>query len=163
MAIADNVYMDKNDAKRVREMKSTVVEAELQKIVDAGTALTPKGVLESARKKSSPLHKYFEWEDSKAAEKYRLEQAYRLISMTKFLVVLEGAKGKKPTFSPVRKFVSTHHGEPFRMRKDALSETEARAAIVARKLGELRSWCASVVDIDDLAPHRKAILELISQ
>lgn len=162
-AQAASEYVNKDDAKRVREMKTTVVEKELQKIIDGGEDLTPKAVLESARSPKSVLHKYFEWRDSEAAEKYRLEQAYRLIQQTKFLVVLKENHGTKPKFVPVRKYVSTHHGEPFRMRKEALSEDEARGAIVARKLGELRSWCASVVDIPDLAEQRKAILEMVSQ
>lgn len=117
------------------------MEAELQKIVDAGAALTPKGVLESARKKSSPLHKYFEWEDSKAAEKYRLEQAYRLISMTKFLVVLEGAKGKKPTFSPVRKYGQARLGN--HGRQVVASRGEARHVWARPGMAISAGWASS--------------------
>jgi hypothetical protein len=36
---------------------------------------TPEEVLEAARKRASPLHQYFEWDDRKAAEKYRVDQA----------------------------------------------------------------------------------------
>lgn len=41
--------------------------------------LTPEVVVKDATKASSPLHKYFEWDDTKAAEKHRLEQARGLI------------------------------------------------------------------------------------
>ena len=37
--------------------------------------LTPEKVVTSARKKNSPLHSLFEWNDSVAGEKYRQEQA----------------------------------------------------------------------------------------
>jgi len=40
---------------------------------------TPKDVLDTARPKRSPLHKYFEWDDSEAAEKYRLQQAGAIV------------------------------------------------------------------------------------
>lgn len=36
-------------------------------------------VLESARPEKSPIHSLFEWDDTKAAENYRLEQARLLI------------------------------------------------------------------------------------
>lgn len=41
--------------------------------------VTPKEVLNKARNKRSPVHKYFDWDDSSAAEKYRLDQARALI------------------------------------------------------------------------------------
>lgn len=40
---------------------------------------TPENIVEVARHKSSPLHKYFEWDDSIAAHKYRLTQARTLV------------------------------------------------------------------------------------
>jgi hypothetical protein len=41
--------------------------------------LQPFDVVEAARDPGSPLHDSFEWNDSVAAERYRLEQARRLI------------------------------------------------------------------------------------
>ena len=41
--------------------------------------LTPELVLEDAKKKSSPLHGCFEWDDTEAANKYRLSQAGDII------------------------------------------------------------------------------------
>ncbi len=37
--------------------------------------LTPEKVVETARPPESPTHRYFEWNDAVAAEKYRLHQA----------------------------------------------------------------------------------------
>ena len=39
------------------------------------TNCTPQTLVNAARSRSSPLHKYFEWDDQKAAEKYRVTQA----------------------------------------------------------------------------------------
>lgn len=41
--------------------------------------LTPEAVVEAAKDKRNPLHAVFEWDDSKAAHEYRLQQAGVLI------------------------------------------------------------------------------------
>lgn len=51
------------------------VGAELKKIA----SITPTTIVKLAKDKSSPLHKYFEWDDTEAAKKYRLTQARNLI------------------------------------------------------------------------------------
>ena len=45
----------------------------------SGGKATPQVVLDSARDPSSPLHRFFEWDNNKAAEAYRVEQAAYLI------------------------------------------------------------------------------------
>jgi hypothetical protein len=40
--------------------------------------VTPKEILEKAKDPKSPLHKYFEWDNSKAGEQYRIYQARHL-------------------------------------------------------------------------------------
>jgi hypothetical protein len=47
--------------------------------MDSLTEKSPENVLEKARDESTELHKYFEWRDDVAAEKYRLQQARHLI------------------------------------------------------------------------------------
>lgn len=41
--------------------------------------ITPEAIVSEASKKSSPLHRYFEWDDTKAAHAYRLSQARNLV------------------------------------------------------------------------------------
>ncbi len=60
--------------------------------------LQAQAVVDAAKNTISPLHKYFEWDDTKAAEQYRLEQARGLIQV---------AVTYLPSISqPVRLFVS---------------------------------------------------------
>lgn len=47
----------------------------------AGGKLTPRVVVEAARDPEHPLHNRFEWDNTVAAEKYRLGQARDLIRM----------------------------------------------------------------------------------
>lgn len=51
----------------------------LQQIYEAHGKLTPNLVVEAARSPAHPLHSRFEWDDTAAAEKYRLDQARGLI------------------------------------------------------------------------------------
>jgi hypothetical protein len=51
------------------------LEIGLNKIYQRDKVIKPEVVLKEARAKDAPLHKYFEWDDKKAAEEYRLIQA----------------------------------------------------------------------------------------
>lgn len=51
-----------------------------------GKALRAQHVLEVARAPENPLHKHFDWNDSSAAEKYRLQQAGQLIVRARVIV-----------------------------------------------------------------------------
>lgn len=46
-----------------------------------GDLLKPEDVLEEARNPKSPLHIRFEWDDTEAAEKYRMIQARAMVSI----------------------------------------------------------------------------------
>lgn len=59
--------------------REDAIRERLAKLARAGR-LTPDQVVADARKPTSPLHDEFEWDDSKAAQKYRLEQARGLIA-----------------------------------------------------------------------------------
>lgn len=74
-----------------------VVRDELERLEDQAGRLTPGIVIEAARDANSPLHGYFEWDDSIAAENYRTEQARTLIRS----VVLQ-ITDEKTSFSCVR-------------------------------------------------------------
>ena len=46
-----------------------------EEILSIGDEVRPEQIVEKARDKSTELHKCFEWDDTVAAEKYRLAQA----------------------------------------------------------------------------------------
>jgi len=51
----------------------------INRMLKRKNSLTASGLLEEASKESSPLHGLFEWDNSKAAEKYRLIQARNVL------------------------------------------------------------------------------------
>lgn len=78
------------------------VLTELQGIYDRNGQLTPALVLSEARDPEHPLHRRFIWDDTEAAERYRLHQAQVLIRSVN--VVIERAPNTPPI--KVRAFVS---------------------------------------------------------
>lgn len=68
---------------------SVAVRETIKALEDADGRITPEAVIEAARDEGSPLHQQFEWDDSKAAHGYRLEQARTLIRSVKLLVTIE--------------------------------------------------------------------------
>lgn len=64
-----------------------------QEIVSIGETATPKQILDFARNPDAELHKCFEWDDSIAAEHYRLQQARMVVC---HLVVVEETNKQEP-------------------------------------------------------------------
>jgi hypothetical protein len=154
-------YISKQDASVTRERKNVVVDRELDRIHEKYGSVTPSRLLEEAQNPKSPLHRYFEWDDSEAAKRYRLAQANAMLQASRMVVVLSDAKKQEPVaaFPEVRRLLPSARGEgKFKMRKEVLEEPDARQEIIERKLGVLRGWCRESIDIDELQEMRSAIL-----
>lgn len=75
------------DRKTYRGIKPQDAGEELERIRMAHEGkLTPARIVKSARRKTSPLHAAFTWDDSKAAHEYRLSEARYLIKQVVVLV-----------------------------------------------------------------------------
>lgn len=77
----------------------------LQEIYEERGRLTAAIVLEEARDPGHPLHTRFEWDDTVAAERYRLEQAGELIRRVKIVY-------KPATSRSLAKSVRAYHSVP---------------------------------------------------
>jgi hypothetical protein len=105
--------------------------AALHQIAEAhGGILQPKAVVDAARNPNSPLHDAFEWNDSAAAEAYRLYQARQLIRV----VVRYEQVGTKTV--PCRVFVSLSNDRKdddggYRLVTNVLSDAEQRRQLLA--------------------------------
>lgn len=64
-------------------MSTTSLLTELTAIRDEHGQLTPALVVDAARNPEHPLHSRFEWDDTLAAEQWRLEQAGQLLRIVK--------------------------------------------------------------------------------
>lgn len=59
-------------------------------------------VLHEARRRSSPLYKYFEWDDNKSALKFRLQQARNLIASVVEIVIIQDIAVPQRSFHSVQ-------------------------------------------------------------
>lgn len=64
---------------RKPKVSSKTVRDELLKLQDNRGRITPQAVVDEASNPKHPLHNLFEWDDTEAARKYRLDQARELI------------------------------------------------------------------------------------
>lgn len=58
-------------------------------ILEGMGEFTPADVVEAARPKKSPMHNCFEWDDTKAAEAHRLNQARHMVQRIRVVVKTE--------------------------------------------------------------------------
>jgi hypothetical protein len=82
--------------------------------------VTPEIVLKEARRKSSPIHDFFEWDNDVAAEKYRLSQARRYLAAVVEVVDVEGKATEARSFHHV---VNANKEDVYVPLKTALNET----------------------------------------
>jgi hypothetical protein len=99
----------------MNDMDRELIRIELEKLQHEGR-LNPDNVIEAAKDPNNVLHKRFEWDDSIAAQKYRLEQAEQLIKRVKLNVRYETVRTVIPTYvkdvnSEGPGFISLTHGD----------------------------------------------------
>lgn len=107
--------------------------------------VTPETVLSDARKKSSPLHEFFQWDDAAAAEAFRVFQARNLVNH--LLVVIKTPDGVVETkaFHNIRVTVSQEDAVESDQRvyisaAAAKDDPQARKQIIAAAMAELARW-----------------------
>lgn len=109
---------------------------ELQRLIDKnGGQIKPLFVVESARKRSSPLHKYFDWNDTVAAGRWRVHQARSLISW----VQIELIKGKSSRAFVNIDDVSTGQ-QVYLSLERALSDSVLRKQLLVDSIREIDYW-----------------------
>lgn len=100
-----------------------------------GGAFRRQDLVDAARAKRHPLHKVFEWKDSVAAEKYRIEQAGYLIRSLEVIKVLPKKKDQPSRTVKLRVYeVWKEKKKPpeFRSTEEMLSEEAQRSQILMR-------------------------------
>jgi len=159
-------YVSDEEMQHVRERKRVIVDKELDRLAseNEGT-ITVDLVLESARASGSPLNRYFDWDDGRAAEKWRRVQALQLIMASKMVAQLIKQNDEPVAaiaeHAEVRRLVNAFQGEGFRMRPEILSDQEQRQAIIKRHIERLRSWLRATIDLAELEPIRTLVAKVL--
>jgi hypothetical protein len=124
----------KADAQRVAE--------EIQQI---GNDVTPQQIVDRAKDEASELHKCFEWDNEKAAEKFRLSQARQVIH---HLVIKESVN--KPDRPPIRLMHKTEEAEGYKPFTLIVKDPDEYTKLLNRARAELRAFKAKYRSISEL-------------
>lgn len=117
-------------------MSTSDVKEILIGIYRAKGSLTPEILLDEARSRSHPLHSRFEWDDSAAAEKWRLAQSADIIRSVKIQYVSgDGSPHDLRAFHAVREDPS--RPAEYKPTEDVLADPIA-AEILKRQMR--RDW-----------------------
>lgn len=118
-------------------------KADPQKIGDAlakiaesgGGELTPRAVVETARNPRNALHQFFEWDDSKAAESYRLDQARTVIRCI-HAEDDDASEGHAPAFVSI----SDKGGTSYRTLDAVKNSADLQARVLAQAERDLEAF-----------------------
>lgn len=114
--------------------------------------VSPRALLERSRAPASPTHKYFEWDDTLAAEQHRLHQARQLIRA--ITIEVDGEE--------VRKYCSPIYIEEFKENRyidirKAIKDTDIWKEILGRALKDAQLWQKRYEKLKALEPVFSAI------
>ena len=135
-----------------------VFKADAQKVCDElqeiGEEFTPEDIVEAAEDEDKELHKCFEWDDTKAAHKYRIHQA---VILTSQLVFRRDIPDKEPPPAPVRIFNKTEDSGGYKIPERTFKVQEEYEALLQRAMAELHAFKVKYAALHEL----DYILELI--
>ena len=126
--------------------------------LEATGDLSAKALLDANRPEDAPLHNEFEWDDSVAAEQYRLSQARHIINC---LVVSEEKQEPTRAFFNIQRSEGQYHSLDLIMRnedtREALLETALRElSAFQHKYSQLKELANVFASIDEIRSKRSA-------
>jgi hypothetical protein len=138
-------FVKKSHRERVRE------ELEQLRQHNGGDFVAPAAVVEFARRnKRAALHKEFEWDDTKAAQRFRLDQARHLIRL--YINVIETEDGD----IPARMYVSLEGDRKstggYRTLESVMTNAELREQLLQQALDEFQRVRRKYQTLQELAP-----------
>jgi hypothetical protein len=114
----------------------------------------PERVVEDARPADAMFHGSFEWSDIKAANRYRISQAQKLIGSLVRVTVVKSPDSDQHVEQVVRAFVNTsdgNHKAEYRPAVTAFNVAEYRANILDNAYREAKSYIAKYRTLKELA------------
>ena len=123
---------------------------ELQRIYERDGVIEPETVVAESQTPSAPLHSCFEWDDAKAAHKYRITQAQTII---RSIVVVEEA-----TQPETRAFVNVQR--EYHPVSVVVRNPEKREILLQNALNELRWFERKYNTLQELSNVFAAIKEV---
>ena len=127
---------------------AAVVSALRQVYVEKDGLLHPQDIVDAARPARSPLHRFFQWDDTKAAEEYRKWQARELLQVTVEVIKTEGGDIPMQVFCSL---TTDRSDGGYRAMVDILGDKGMRAQLLADALRDLEIFSDRYKQLKELA------------
>ena len=146
-------YRSKADAQKVAE-----------EIYALGEKVETKQILDMARDEKKEIHKLIEWDDTKAAEKFRLEQVINIMHDL-HIVEIGLNKNKKPEKIgvPMRMYYSLKGETGYRPTPLIVQDSNLHDKLLMTARSELDAFMIKYATLTELEPIFKAIREFNSK
>lgn len=140
---------------------ANVVGKEFEKIEKQYGSLTNVNVLDSAKSEESPIHNLFEWDDSVAANKYRLNQATVLIC--NLACEVETKEEKKLVVRAYHDISESTTRGTFVNVEAAFKNVDSREIVLKRALNELVAFKTKYENLQELTSVFDVIDDLLEK
>jgi hypothetical protein len=112
---------------------------------------TPDQILDEAQDNSSPIHKYFEWDDTEAARQHRLFQARNIINHLLVVITIDGEDRTTKAFHSVDIMMDDETvGRKYAPIEIILQDTDLKEQVIKRALEEVNAWQARWLDYSEV-------------
>lgn len=144
--------------------KTDLIKQELEALAEANNGLLhPEKVVEFAKDPATALHSRFEWDDTEAAEKYRVWQARQLIKVTVTVLPNEN----EDEFKVIPLFVSLkedrQNGGGYRTLVDVMNDDQMRKRLLSQAYNDFKLWQKKYQQLKELAPVFDQMAEVMEQ
>jgi len=115
--------------------------------------LLPEIIVQTASDPTNLLHEYFEWDNTEAAEKFRLLQAGMLVRRVKLNIIREDKKTKQIRVETTRAFrslPSCRGTVGYETLEIVMTNDDKKAELLAAALAELESTKERYEDLNEL-------------
>lgn len=139
--------------------KIDLIKQELEALAESSNGLLlPETVVEFAKDPTTALHNRFEWDDTEAAQKYRIWQARQLIKVTVNILPNESETEYKMFVSlkPDR-----YNGGGYRTLVGVMSDEAMRRQLLTQAHNDFKMWQKKYQQLKELAPVFDKMAEVI--
>jgi hypothetical protein len=166
-AILDEATIKARPGSRLSNEDAKVIAPVLFRLEQERGGFTPADVLAEARDPGSPLHRFFEWDDTVAAEKHRLQVAATLTRSVVYRVMTIGPEMQKytPVFPTVKQIDQAGvEGRKYRSLPYVLEQPDLKKQMMDQAVQKLEATIRHFRTLEALAsevPELETVLQRV--
>ena len=135
--------------------------AELERIRQKYGVLDPSLVVEESRHEENVLHKIFCWDDERAAELYRKQQARNLIRNIRVIVTNKNVDIAVRAFVNVRPMAGAYRS--YMPTQEVIENDEAYKDLLEQARGDMEDFITKYAQIEELNPVKAEMLKELAK